>query len=613
MKKLKLFRSILPLAIVMALSAGCSTIRPDKTADTVYLGGEILTMNGDQPNYAEAVAVKDGKIIGIGERQSIESTYKGSNTIITDLGGKTLIPGFVDAHGHVFNVGVQALAANLLAAPDGDVKDIASLQQKLNAWAKGKTSGRLGWIVGFGYDDAQLKEQRHPTREDLDAVSNDVPILAIHQSGHLAAVNSKALELAKLTAATKNPPGGVIRRRSGSQEPDGVLEESAFWMVLAALPKMSVADKEAIAKAGQDLYLRFGYTTAEEGRSTPDIDGVWESLAAQGQLKLDVVAYPDIGTADVAMKSPSVGPGYRNGFRIGGVKLNQDGSPQGKTAWLTKPYYKSPAGQNKEYVGYAAFKEEEVMAFVDKAFANHWQLLSHVNGDAAIDQYIRAVRAAEQKYGKADRRPVAIHAQTAREDQVAAFQELGIFPAFFPMHTYYWGDWHRTSVLGPERAANISPTGWAMQRGMIFSSHHDAPVAFPNSMRVLSATVTRVARGSDKVIGPEHRVSPYVGLKAMTLWPAYQHFEENTKGSIEVGKVADFVVLSDNPVKIDPLKIADIKVVETIKGGRSVYRLAAEKKAEAAGMDASCASSPRCLTSMAEVGAHMAGVEFHRH
>lgn len=612
MKKNKLAQSI-SLTVVMVLSAACSPIKPDLTADSIYLGGEILTMNGDQPNYAEVVAVKDGKIIGIGEGQTIESTYKGSNTNITDLGGKTLIPGFVDAHGHVFNVGVQALAANLLAAPDGDVKDIASLQQKLNAWAKGKASERLGWIIGFGYDDAQLKEQRHPTREDLDAVSKDIPILAIHQSGHLAAVNSKALELAKLTAATKNPPGGVIRRRSGSQEPDGVLEESAFWMVLTALPKMSVIDKEAIAKAGQDLYLRFGYTTAQEGRSTPAINGIWESLAAQGRLKLDVVAYPDITTADVAMKSPAVGPDYRNSFRIGGVKLNQDGSPQGKTAWLTKPYYKSPAGQNEEYVGYPAFKEEQVTAFVDKAFANHWQILSHVNGDAAIEQYIRAVRAAEQKYGKADRRPVAIHAQTAREDQVAAFQELGIFPSFFPMHTFYWGDWHRTSVLGQERAANISPTGWALQRGMMFSSHHDAPVAFPDSMRVLSATVTRVARGSGEVIGPEHRVSPYIGLKAMTLWPAYQHFEENSKGSIEVGKVADFVVLSDNPVKIDPLKIADIKVLETIKGGRSVYRLGVEKQAEVAEMDDSCASSPRCQNAMAEVGAHMVGVEFHRH
>jgi predicted amidohydrolase YtcJ len=172
-----------------------------------------------------------------------------------------------------------------------------------------------------------------------------------------------------------------------------------------------------------------------------------------------------------------------------------------------------------------------------------------------------------------------------------------------------------SSVLGPERARNISPTGWVLKRGMRFSSHHDAPVAFPDSMRVLSATVTRVARGSGQVIGPEHRVSPFVGLKAMTLWPAYQHFEEGAKGSIEVGKAADLVVLSHNPLKIDPLKIADIKVLETIKAGRSVYRLNADadQPSRAGALEGSCAASPRCLTAMAEVGAHLVGVDLHRH
>lgn len=604
------------LTAILTLVTGCTAIKssqpePIAAADTLFVGGDIVTLRGGQPGYAGAVAVRDGKIQAVGDRKTIETTHPGPTTKVVDLGGRTLVPGFVDAHGHIFVTGVQALAANLLAAPDGQVKDIGSLQRTLSAWAKGKTAEKLGWIIGFGYDDAQIKEQRHPTRHDLDAVSKDIPVLAIHQSGHLAAVNSKALELAGITTASPNPPGGVIRREAGSQQPNGVLEESAFWAVLSALPKLSEADKEAIAEAGQALYLRYGYTTAQEGRATPAIDGVWESLAGKDRIKLDVVAYPDIESADQAMRSPFVGRDYRHGFRIGGVKLNQDGSPQGKTAWLTQPYFKPPHGQKPGYQGYPAFTEEQVMGFVDKAYANHWQIMSHVNGDAAVDQYIRAVRAAEQKYGKADRRPVAIHAQTCREDQIAAFKELGIFPSLFPMHTFYWGDWYMNSVLGPERARNISPTGWVMKRGMMFSSHHDAPVAFPDSMRVLSATVTRVARGSGEVIGPEHRVSPLVGLKAMTLWPAYQHFEEATKGSIEVGKVADFAVLSANPLKIDPTKIAEIKVLETIKGGHSVYRLDADK--QAGGIEDSCASSSRCLTKMSDIGAQMVGTEVHRH
>lgn len=580
-------------------------------ADLILRGGEIITVNDRQPQ-AEAVAIRNGVILAVGDDRAVMK-LKGSNTKVIDLGGKTLVPGFIDAHGHIFNAGVQSLAANLLAAPDGDVKDIASLQAKLRAWQQGNTGRKLGWIIGFGYDDSQLKEQRHPTRDDLDAVSTELPVLAVHQSAHLAVLNSKALQLAGITAASKDPPGGVIRRRPGTQEPSGVLEEMAFFSLMGILPKLSEADREFVAKAGQALYERYGFTTAQEGRSTLGINATWAALAERNGLTIDVVAYTDMADADRAMASPYVSPTYRNHFRIGGVKLNLDGSPQGKTAWLSKPYYKVPAGQKPDYLGYPTFSDAQAFASVDKAFANGWQILAHVSGDAAIDQYIRAVRAGEGKYGKADRRPVAIHAHTARPDQLAAFQELGIIPSFFPMHTFYWGDWHRQSVLGPERGSNISPTGWTLARGMIFTSHHDAPVAFPDSMRVLSSTVTRVARGSGEVVGPQHRVPPIVGLKAITLWAAYQHFEEKTKGSIEPGKVADFVVLSENPIRIDPAKIADIQVLETIKAGQSVYRRNEPTASRSVDEPLSCAASPKCFTAMAPMGASLTGQELHHH
>ena len=580
-------------------------------ADLILRGGEIITVNDRQPQ-AEAVAIRNGVILAVGDDRAVMK-LKGSNTKVIDLGGKTLVPGFIDAHGHIFNAGVQSLAANLLAAPDGDVKDIASLQAKLRAWQQGNTGRKLGWIIGFGYDDSQLKEQRHPTRDDLDAVSTELPVLAVHQSAHLAVLNSKALQLAGITAASKDPPGGVIRRRPGTQEPSGVLEEMAFFSLMGILPKLSEADREFVAKAGQALYERYGFTTAQEGRSTLGINTTWAALAERNGLTIDVVAYTDMADADRAMASPYVSPTYRNHFRIGGVKLNLDGSPQGKTAWLSKPYYKVPAGQKPDYLGYPTFSDAQAFASVDKAFANGWQILAHVSGDAAIDQYIRAVRAGEGKYGKADRRPVAIHAHTARPDQLAAFQELGIIPSFFPMHTFYWGDWHRQSVLGPERGSNISPTGWTLARGMIFTSHHDAPVAFPDSMRVLSSTVTRVARGSGEVIGTQHRVPPIVGLKAITLWAAYQHFEEKTKGSIEPGKVADFVVLSANPIRIDPAKIADIKVLETIKTLQSVYRRNEPTASRNVDEQLSCAASPKCFTVMAPIGASLTGQELHHH
>ena len=164
-----------------------------------------------------------------------------------------------------------------------------------------------------------------------------------------------------------------------------------------------------------------------------------------------------------------------------------------------------------------------------------------------------------------------IHGQVLRRDQVQRLDELGIFPSLFPMHTFYWGDWHRDSVLGPERADNISPTGWLMERNMKFASHHDAPVALPDSMRVLSATVTRRSRSGD-ILGPTHRVPVETALKAMTIWPAWQHFEEDSKGSLEVGKLADFVVLSADPTGVPGDQLADLHVVQTFKRGELIYQ-----------------------------------------
>ncbi|EPA8651858.1 amidohydrolase [Photobacterium damselae] len=548
---------------------------PDESAvfaDTIYVNGDIVTINDKQPQV-EAVAAKDGKIIAVGNKQDILK-LKDANTELFDLNGQTLIPGFVDAHGHVFNVGMQALSANLLAPPDGEIKDIDSLITTLDQWHKEhpERTDKVGWIVGFGYDNSQLAEQRHPTAEDLDKVSTELPVIAIHQSGHLAAVNTKALELAGINAETVDPEGGVFVRKPGTNEPNGTLEENAFYLVLGKmLENLTDQDNEKLFMAGMELYSQYGYTTGQEGRAFPNIMPVMEAVSARGSNPIDVVVYPDIVIASETISGPYLSKDYTDNFRIGGAKLTIDGSPQGKTAWLTQPYHVPPKGQNDAYVGYPAVSNAKTFEYVEQAYKNNWQILAHANGDAAIDVFIAAVKQAEAKYGKKDRRPVLIHGQTLREDQIVRLKQLDIFPSLFPMHTYYWGDWHRDSVLGPERAEFISPTNSVYQQGMKFSSHHDAPVALPDSMRVLSATVNRRSRSGD-IIGPTERVAPLVALKAMTIWPAYQHFEEGRKGSIEVGKEADFVVLSENPLKIDPLKIEKIRVQTTINDNAVVYQ-----------------------------------------
>ncbi|MBP6878438.1 MAG: amidohydrolase [Phenylobacterium sp.] len=539
---------------------------------TVYSGGPILTMDDAQPR-AQAVAVRDGRILAVGGKDEVLAKAGGGARQV-DLGGRALLPGFVDAHGHVSFVGVQSISANLLAAPDGEGDSIADLQRLTRAWMKANRPfvERYKVVLGFGYDDSQLREQRHPTRKELDEISTDLPVLFIHQSGHLGAANSAALDAAGVGAATPDPQGGVFRREADGKTPNGVMEEHAFMAVMGKL--LARLDLDASLKmiaAGVKRYTQFGYTTCQDGKSSVAVVKALQLAGAKGMLSADVVAYPDVLTATAVVTPPLLGRTYANRLRVGGVKLSIDGSPQGKTAWLSQPYFVPPEGQNAAYAGYPAVPVDQCLAAIDKAYANNWQILVHANGDAAVDVLIAGVRAAVKKHGGGDRRTVLIHGQTTREDQVDALKELGIIPSFFPMHTFYWGDWHRDSVLGPARAENISPTGWALRRGMIFTSHHDAPVVNPDSMRVLSATVIRRTRSGD-ILGPHQRVPVEVALKAMTLWPAYQHFEETTKGSITAGKLADFAVLSGDPTAIDPEKLASLKVTETIKEGVSIWR-----------------------------------------
>jgi predicted amidohydrolase YtcJ len=562
--------AILTAASAALVLAGCTpgTEQPD----AVYFGGDILTIVDDRPSV-EAVAVKDGRILAVGSEDEILQ-MAGSGTTRIDLDGQTMLPGFFDSHGHTYLIGIQATSANLLPPPDGEGADIASLQRLLSEWAAENQEAieRVGWIVGFGYDDSQLAEQRHPTRDELDEVSTEVPVLIFHQSGHLGVGNSKALEMAGVTAETEDPNGGAFRRREGSREPNGVAEEYAFFQLGAALmTSFDDSVNDALVEEGTRLVASFGYTTAQEGRAVGPGLAAMKRVADAGRLQIDLVSYPDV--LEVEDVQPSMT--YSNRYRVGGVKLTIDGSPQGKTAWLTEPYYVPPEGQPADYRGYAAIDGQTANEAVEKAFANGWQILVHANGDAASDLFIAAVRLAKERHPDVDNRPVLIHGQVLREDQVDALDELQIFPSLFPMHTFYWGDWHRESVLGPERAENISPTGWVLERDMMFGSHHDAPVANPDAMRVLSATVTRTTR-SGRVLGPEHRVPVATALKALTIWPAWQHFEEDSKGTIEVGKLADFVILAENPLTVDPDRLADIQVVDTIKEGVSIYKRPAD-------------------------------------
>ena len=540
-------------------------------ADAIYINATVVTVNDNQPT-AEAIAIKDGKILAVGDRRTIEA-LKGSTTQMFDLQGKTIVPGFIDPHGHVFQQGLAASVADLLPPPDGTVDSIAKLQEKLREWSQSPVAADVGWIIGNGYDDSQLQENRHPTRFDLDEVSTELPVCVIHQSGHLSAVNSKALELINITAGTPNPPGGLIRRQADSNEPDGVLEENAAYLALSAVAKTAKVSPDAplnFAKKGTEIYARYGFTTAQEGRATQGVYEVLKAAATAGALPIDVAVYvdylvhPDAHTWEVSRT-------YTDRLRLAGAKLTFDGSPQGRTAWLSQPYYQPPQGQPADYKGYGVYTEEQAMNLVDSAYQHNMQVIGHANGDASIDQFIMVTQKATEKYGKDDRRTTLIHGQTVREDQLDAMKELGMFPALFPAHVFYWGDWHREVTLGPDRAARISPTRSALNRDMKVTIHTDSPVVLPHATRTIWSAVNRRTR-TDFVLGEDQCLTPLEALKALTIWAAYQHFEEEQKGSIEVGKLADFAILSDNPLTVDPMTIRDIEVLETIKEGTTVYK-----------------------------------------
>ncbi|MFC2148645.1 amidohydrolase [Bacteroidota bacterium] len=562
-------KTIFILFLITISFISCKDGRVQEKLNTiVFYNGDILTMTGAEATYVEALVVKDGKITYTGDTENAME-IAGVGHKMEDLKGKTLLPGFIDGHAHFASFSGQAIGAQILPPPDAGAKDIPTLINILKEWNTPENRALTGWIFGIGFDDSVLEDKRFPTKHDLDQVSREFPIMIVHISGHFAVVNSKGLELLNISSETQNPEGGIIRREKGN-EPNGVLEE------LAAIPYygkiLNPATEEAAGiffEAGQNMALSYGYTTAQEGRAMENHE-ILVGAAESNNLKLDVVSYVDYLFVDKYMDSKWYSKTYNNHYRIGGMKITLDGSPQGRTAWRTQPYLIRPDGAKIGYSGYPAIPSDSVVASIyDKGFKNDWQILTHANGDAAIDQMIRTMKTTVSKYGNMDRRNVLIHGQYIREDQLDSFKELNVITSLFPLHTFYWGDWHK-QIIGDSLGNKISPTKTALDKGLRLTIHTDAPVALPNLMRMVGISVERKSR-SGQVIGTNERLSPYEALQAITSWSAFQHFEEDNKGTLEKGKLADLVVLNKNPLKVPTEEIKDIIVLKTIKEGVTVF------------------------------------------
>jgi hypothetical protein len=531
----------------------------------LYRGGPILTMDA-KDTIAEAVVVKDDRIAAVGTEAAL-APWLARDARVVELHGQTLMPGFIEAHGHFPGAGLAAIMADLASPPVGTVRDIDGLVGRLHDWASHTKPG--AWVAGNGYDDTLLAEGRHPTRSDLDRASTEHPVVAIHVSGHLAAVNSAALAALGITRDTPDPEGGRIRRYPVTGEPDGVLEETAMNGLEEPVLQPSPFDVVRIARFANALYIAQGVTTAQNGYArAAHLSGLaW--LSRLGVIPIRLVLWPDEKAADAMLAGTLSFESYDERWvRRGAVKLVADGSIQGYTAYLTQPYFKPPP--NGPARGYPRMTRDELFARVARYHAAGFQVAVHGNGDAAIDDILDAMEAAQRAHPREDARHVIVHAQMARDDQLDRMKELGIIPSFFVLHTYYWGDRHRDLFLGPERGARISPTRSAADRGLRFTLHADSPVVPMEPLRIVWAAVNRRTT-SGAELGPEQRIDARAALRAVTIDAAYQHFEEHEKGSIEVGKLADLVILDRSPLE-EPTHIDMIRVEETIVGGKTLRR-----------------------------------------
>jgi predicted amidohydrolase YtcJ len=577
----------LRLLLIVALSAtGVPAAVAAGTADVVYVGGDILTMRGPTAEYAESLAVKDGTILFVGSRADGEK-LAGPDTRVIDLGGRTLLPGFIDTHGHFVYFGKNLVDANLFGCTGID-----DLVTRMRKQAERTPAG--GWIVGFGYQARALQEGRPPTSAELDRVSADRPVMGVDSSGHLGAANAAAFKAAGITADTPDPAGGMFARQADGKSLLGPMEETALNAVRSRRPPFTGELAARAITGAAEVWASHGQTTAMEaglGLGNDDI-GIVINAIDEKLLPIDLyVAAKDSALDDTLAAAytvatqydpqaggiveklraarPDLDRRYVNRVRLGGVKFWLDGSLD--TAWFTRPYTQNPPGKTGAFAGYRQIPDEVLDAVFDKYWPTDLQIHMHMNGDAAADQALAAIAKAVKKHGMHDHRPVFVHATWLRLDQIEKMKACGAIPSFLTAGIIPGGD-AVVRLWGPERSAGAMASRTFLRAGLPFTYSHDAPVSpVPSILALVDAGVNRRS-GSGQVVGPDERVSPYDALRAVTATAAFQLKEEKTKGTLEAGKLADLVILDRNPLRVEPTAIKDIAVVETIKEGRTVFR-----------------------------------------
>ncbi len=557
------------LLSVLLLSQGALAFAKGN-ADTIFYGGPIITVNKTNEEV-QALAVQNGKIVAVGTKDAVSKEWQASTTKVIDLQGQTLMPGFVEPHVHIMVTSVfEGLGLNLsnFTLP---YDTLDTLSQKLKAGLKNVPSG--GWLFGFGVDPSRTTPfMAELTADELDKVSKNVPIFIVNQSGHIAYVNHKAMELAGVTDKTPNPAGGGIYVKDAQGKLTGkLIEPPSYLPFMAKMPNPTEAELFGAIQGTLRKIASTGVTTASDmsvgGNFGVDKEiAIYRAIFAKNASPIRVRGYlfSEALPAGYSAIKPNEGDDQ---LRFIGIKYISDGSTQGLTAALNEPY-SYPKGSS--WSGALNYKDADIYASMKSYFDQGWQLSSHSNGDKAIDQALNSYSKLLAGNPKPqDRRLRIEHFTVNHEAQVKKAVKLGVVPSFTIGHVDYWGSAFSNHIIGPARAKRIDPAGDFKRAGGKFTLHSDTPVSNVGPLNYVSEEVTRLWQlPPQKVLGPTQAVTVDDAIRAITIDAAYQIFADNIVGSLEVGKQADLVVLEKNPRKTPPAEIRNIKVKETWIDGK---------------------------------------------
>ena len=527
---------------------------PSIIADRVLRNANVITVDTRAPR-AQAVAVKDGRFLAVGSNEDADA-FTGPGTNVDDLGGATVLPGFIDAHIHVLSSGTR----HVMEA-DCDRRSIADVQAALRERLPG--SGPGDWIRGFKFDDTKTAEARFLFREDLDAVTTELPVLVSHRAGHVSYANSKALELAGCTRDSNDPPGGRLGRDPATGNLNGVVYERAIEPFRALLPGVTDESRAEGLRLINGMLTSAGLTSVHDARVSADELRTYQEGRDNGDLSLRVYTlmghefFPHL--RDGGVKS---GMGDDR-LRIGGIKLVSDGAIATRTAWLSEPY----VGSEDDH-GIQALSEEEIEEAVIEIHRAGFQVCIHANGDLAIDMVVTAYEKAQSEFPRGNERHRIEHCTVVNPDLLARMSASGVVATPFCTYVYYHGE--KMPFYGEERLRWMFAQRSFIDSGVVSTGATDYPPGPYEPLMGIQACVTRTD-SEGNVWGPNQRVSVEEALRIYTLNGAYAGFEEDIKGSITPGKLADMVVLRDDPASVDPMTIMDISIQQTIIGGRTVY------------------------------------------